>query len=225
MTRLAARRARRRPVLDRRSAASSSLVVSVAAYDYLTSLLARYPLLGKLALVLTALLVARSSSSSSSASSGPSAASPASTASAPRPPPSTPPPTATPPLALSRRLARFYAGRAELRWGRDRLAEQRDDLLDADAILELTERTLFAPLDAAARREIEAATRTVAGATALIPLAFVDVLAALSPERPHGPPHRRDLRRARRLLRLLAAPPHRRHPPPRHRRSSRSATT
>ena len=47
-------------------------------------------------------------------------------------------------------------------------------------MLALTERALFAPLDAAARREIEAASRTVAAATALIPLAFVDVLAALS---------------------------------------------
>jgi putative membrane protein len=53
-------------------------------------------------------------------------------------------------------------------------------MLDADAILALTERALFAPLDAAARREVEAASRTVAAATAIIPLALVDVMAALS---------------------------------------------
>ncbi len=67
-----------------------------------------------------------------------------------------------------------------MRWARQRLDEQRDGLLDADAIIELTERSLFAPLDAEARREIEVAARTVAGATAIIPLALVDVLAALS---------------------------------------------
>jgi putative membrane protein len=83
-------------------------------------------------------------------------------------------------LALSRRLERFYGGRPELRWSLERLGEQREGLLDADAILELTERALFEPLDARARREIEVASRTVAGATALIPLAFADVLAALS---------------------------------------------
>jgi putative membrane protein len=53
-------------------------------------------------------------------------------------------------------------------------------VLDADALLQLTARALFAPLDAQARREIEAASRTVAGATALIPLALADVAAALS---------------------------------------------
>ena len=53
-------------------------------------------------------------------------------------------------------------------------------MLDADAMIALTERSLFAPLDAMARREIEAASRTVAGATALIPLALADVLTALS---------------------------------------------
>ena len=83
-------------------------------------------------------------------------------------------------LALSRRLGGFYGARAELRWARDRLAEHQEALLDADAILETTERTLLAPLDARARREIEAAARAVAGATALIPLAFADVLAALT---------------------------------------------
>ena len=53
-------------------------------------------------------------------------------------------------------------------------------MLDADAIVAVTERELLGPLDARARREIEAASRVVAAATALIPLALVDVLAALS---------------------------------------------
>jgi putative membrane protein len=82
--------------------------------------------------------------------------------------------------ALSDRIAGFYAGRPELAWARETLKDRRDAVLDADAMIALTERTLLAPLDAEARREIETATRTVAGATALIPLAFADVLAALS---------------------------------------------
>ncbi|MFO1142723.1 MAG: TIGR01620 family protein [Amaricoccus sp.] len=155
------------------------LVGSIAAWDYLTGLLARYPLLGMIALALTALLLIavlaqlvrelwafrrlaridgfRVEAAAVHASADPKAA-----------------------LALSERLSRFYAGRADLHWGRARLAEARADLLDADAVIQATEQTLFGPLDGEARREVEAAARTVAGATALVPLAFVDVLAALS---------------------------------------------
>jgi putative membrane protein len=156
-----------------------SLVISIATYDYLTALLQRFPLLGKIALALTAALVlivaiqlvrelyafrrlariqgfhAEAAAAHASADLGLA-------------------------LALSHRLERFYSGRAELRWNVERLREQRDGVLDADAMLELTERALFEPLDAQARREIEVASRTVAGVTALIPLAFADVLAALS---------------------------------------------
>lgn len=81
---------------------------------------------------------------------------------------------------LSHRLQRFYAGRPEMAWTRDELERKRADVLDADAVLALTERALFTPLDAEARSEIEAASRTVAAATAMIPLAMMDVLAALS---------------------------------------------
>ena len=83
-------------------------------------------------------------------------------------------------LALARRLAGFYGHRPETEWGRRTLAEKADAILDADAVLELTERSLLAPLDAAARLEIEAASRTVAAATAIVPLALIDVMAALS---------------------------------------------
>ena len=44
----------------------------------------------------------------------------------------------------------------------------------------LAETQLLAPLDQEARREIEAAARTGAAATAMIPLAFADVAAALA---------------------------------------------
>ncbi len=75
---------------------------------------------------------------------------------------------------------RMYQGRAELRWARTALKEQQADILDADALIDLTEQNLMAPLDELARLEIEAASRQVAAATALIPLALVDVLVALS---------------------------------------------
>jgi putative membrane protein len=180
VTRLAARRpARLSRLFWSALGGLVSLVVSVAAYDYLTSLLQRFPTLGKVALGLTILLAAlvlvqvvrelwafrrlaridgfRTQAAEAHATADLAAA-----------------------VALSERLARFYAGRAELRWGAERLAEQREGLLDADAIVLLTERELLGPLDAEARRQIEAASRAVAAATAIIPLALVDVLAALS---------------------------------------------
>lgn len=82
--------------------------------------------------------------------------------------------------AFSDRLAGFYAGRPDTRWGRDDLAARRDDVFDADAVLALTERSLLAPLDAAATREVEAAARQVALVTAVVPLALADVVAALT---------------------------------------------
>jgi putative membrane protein len=178
VARIAARR-RRGGLIWTVAGSLLALVISVAAYDYLTNLLARFPALGMAALVLTGLLALlvlaqivrelwafrrlaridgfRAEAAGVHATADVEAA-----------------------RALSRRLERFYAGRPELRWQLDRLAGQRDDLLDADAILALTERAALAALDEAARREIEAASRTVAAATAIVPLAFVDVLAALS---------------------------------------------
>lgn len=78
------------------------------------------------------------------------------------------------------RLVRLYGTREEMRWGRDRLAELRGDQLDASGLLRLAEAELLAPLDAAASREVEAAARQVATVTALVPLALADVVAALS---------------------------------------------
>lgn len=156
-----------------------TLIVSVAAYDYITGLLVRIPWLGLVTLVLTGLLalivlvqilrelwafrkLARLDAFHKAAAevrrSGSRQAA----------------------VALSADLARFYAGRPDVAWGIERLAETRDEMLDADALLEQTERTLFARLDAESRREIEAAARTVAGVTAMVPLALADVLAALS---------------------------------------------
>lgn len=179
VTRIAARRSRRGGLIWTVAGSLLGLVISVTAYDYLTGLLERYPLVGLIALVLTGLLallvllqlvrelwafrrLARIDVFRAGAAAARSTADRAAA------------------LTLSEDLSHFYAGRADLKWARARLAETRDDVLDADAMTEHTERLLLEPLDAAARREIERASRTVAGATALVPLALMDVLAALS---------------------------------------------
>ena len=78
------------------------------------------------------------------------------------------------------RLDRLYAHREDLRWGRERLAERQGDMFDADGLLGLAEAELLAPLDAAARREVEGAARQVATVTAVVPLALADLFAALT---------------------------------------------
>lgn len=78
------------------------------------------------------------------------------------------------------RVTALYKGREETRWGRERLAELRGDQLDASGLMGLTETELLTPLDEAAQREVEAAARQVATVTALVPLALADVAAALT---------------------------------------------
>lgn len=82
--------------------------------------------------------------------------------------------------AVTDRMVGLYKGREDTRWGRDRLAELRNDQLDAAGLLALTEAELLGPLDGAATREVEAAARQVATVTALVPLALADVAAALT---------------------------------------------
>ncbi|WP_132951524.1 YcjF family protein [Rhodovulum bhavnagarense] len=82
--------------------------------------------------------------------------------------------------AVFDRLMRFYAQRDDTAWGRDRLAERRDEVMDADGLLTMLERELLAPLDGAATREVELAARTVAAVTALVPITLADMIAALS---------------------------------------------
>lgn len=77
-------------------------------------------------------------------------------------------------------LVRFYAGREDTRWGRDRLAEYGADQFDAAGLLGLAEVEVMEPLDQAALREVEAAARQVATVTAIVPLALADVVAALT---------------------------------------------
>lgn len=77
-------------------------------------------------------------------------------------------------------MSRLYAGRDDTKWGRTRVEERVQDVLDADGLLSLAEREVLAPLDTAALREVEAAARQVATVTALVPLALADVISALT---------------------------------------------
>ena len=77
------------------------------------------------------------------------------------------------------RVIRLTQGRGEFAWAHQRFDEARDDILDGPTYYALAEQELLAPQDTAALKEIAAAARTVGTATALIPLALVDVVAAL----------------------------------------------
>jgi putative membrane protein len=81
---------------------------------------------------------------------------------------------------VTRRILSLYAGRADLRWGRERLETRLSEAFDADTLFDLTEAELLKPLDTAARAEVEAAARQVATVTALVPIALADVFAALA---------------------------------------------
>ena len=155
-----------------------SFVVSVSAWDFVTSLLARNSLLGSIAfaLVAVALLVAlilalrewaafarmarldhlriKADAARNAHDLGQA-------------------------RAVAVALMQLYGARADLAWGRARLEERRADMLDADGLLGLTETELMASLDQAARREIEGSARQVAIVTALVPLALADVVTAL----------------------------------------------
>lgn len=82
--------------------------------------------------------------------------------------------------AVTKRLLAFYAGRDDTQWGRQSVAERMEEQFDASGLLNLVEAELLAPLDTAASREVEAAARQVATVTALVPLALADVITALA---------------------------------------------
>jgi putative membrane protein len=152
--------------------------VSVAAWNFVTGLLASNPVLGTLAavlfslFVLAALLVALREWAAYARLARLDGVHKAALAA-----------TGTGDLAAARqvttRLVALYAGRPDTEWGRARLAERQGDVFDADALLALAEAELLTPLDKAVRAEIEAAARQVATVTAVVPLALADVAAAL----------------------------------------------
>ncbi|MCG7518682.1 YcjF family protein [Ruegeria sp. Ofav3-42] len=154
-------------------------VVSVAAWDFVNSLLLRAPILGWVvtglfaALVLVALIIAvRELAAIGRLSRVDGMRQAADNALAED--------DLTQARAVTNRLITFYRGRDETRWGRDRLSERIDEQFDASGLLTLAEDELLAPLDAAASREVEAAARQVATVTALVPLALADVATALA---------------------------------------------
>ncbi|MEM6488025.1 MAG: TIGR01620 family protein [Pseudomonadota bacterium] len=76
-------------------------------------------------------------------------------------------------------LKRLLQHRADAADGLARLAAAEDDAPDPAERLALAEKLVVAPLDAAAEREVERAARAVAGATALIPIALLDIALVL----------------------------------------------
>ncbi|MEO0903829.1 MAG: TIGR01620 family protein, partial [Pseudomonadota bacterium] len=77
-------------------------------------------------------------------------------------------------------LTGLYGNREDTAWGRAELKSRQGDVLDADGLLGLAETTLLTPLDARAQREVEAAARQVATVTAIVPLALADLFTALT---------------------------------------------
>lgn len=78
------------------------------------------------------------------------------------------------------RLEGLYRGRQRLDLGRADLARRKGEVFEAETLLALAETQLLAPLDAAARAEVETAARQVATVTALVPIALADVVTALT---------------------------------------------
>ncbi|MCV6584869.1 MAG: YcjF family protein [Marinibacterium sp.] len=181
---VAARVAAHRPSLLSRlfwglALAVVSGLVSVAAWDFAASLIARAPLLGwllsglMLALVLVALLwslrelvaLGRLRRVDDLRHAANAALTDADLARA---------------QTVTTRLLALYRGRDDAQWGCARLRERQAEQFDAETLLALAEDTVLAPLDAAASREVEAAARQVATVTALVPMALADVATALA---------------------------------------------
>ena len=156
-----------------------AMAISVAAWDFVTGLVARNVVLGWVAMALAGLvllgvlvLVLRELSAMTRLSRIDKLQALARAAAADHDRPAA--------LDIAKRLDTLYADRDALSWQRAELARQRDEVLDADALLALAERQLMAPLDTLARTEVQAAARAVATATAIIPLALADVVVALT---------------------------------------------
>ena len=77
---------------------------------------------------------------------------------------------------VTRRLKRFYSGREDLAWGMQRLAEHERDIMNAEELLRLSERTLVAPLDPVARSIVASSAKRVSVVTAISPNAIVDMM-------------------------------------------------
>lgn len=77
-------------------------------------------------------------------------------------------------------LHALYRDRAELAAARDKVNVKTAETLDGDALIDLAERAYLSPLDESAQAAVRRGAKQVAAATALIPLALIDVLSALT---------------------------------------------
>ena len=155
-----------------------SFVLSVAAWDFVTGLLMRDSLLGTVALVLVGLAIlmslalalrelagfARMARIDTLRQRAADAVAAANIKEA---------------RSVVAGLESLYAARPELAAARAKVTARGAEVFDADGLISLAEAELMAPLDQAARREVEAAARQVATVTALVPLALADVATAL----------------------------------------------
>ena len=154
-------------------------VASLAAWDYVTGLLARSPILGGIATVLVGLMIVILSitairemaafgrlrrldkiqhDATQALANGDLKAA----------------------RIVMRSLDQIYRNREDTAWGRAELASRQAEVLDADGLIGLAETTLLSPLDDRAQREVEAAARQVATVTAIVPLALADLFTALT---------------------------------------------
>lgn len=83
-------------------------------------------------------------------------------------------------MKLANSVTALYQSRDELSWKMQRVNELLPDQMDAQSVLNVLETELIDPLDQAALKEVESASRRVATMTALIPLALADVTIALA---------------------------------------------
>lgn len=74
----------------------------------------------------------------------------------------------------------LYKARPDLDAARAEVARRDGESFDAEAVFSIVEHTMLAPLDEAAKREVEAAARQVATVTAIVPLALADLATALT---------------------------------------------
>lgn len=159
--------------------ALTGFVVSLAAWDYITGLLARSPILGGIATLLIGLLICllliaalrelaafgrlrrldklQHNANEALANSDLKSA-----------------------RSVIGELKQLYRNREDTAWGRSELTARQPEVLDADGLIGLAETTLLAPLDGRAQREVEAAARQVATVTAIVPLALADLFTALT---------------------------------------------
>lgn len=83
-------------------------------------------------------------------------------------------------IAALDHLSHFYAKRPDMATARTALGDKRGDVMDGDALILLAERELMRDLDRRAEEAARRGAKMVAAATAMIPLALIDVLAALT---------------------------------------------